>query len=150
MYTAAFAGVTFDPSTEVPCDAIVLATGAGAPATIYEVKLSQMTVTTSEILSLKLHRGTGGSGGTGATEVPLDSGDTTTPDSTVVYKQTTQSTEANLIDAFNWNIIQEFIWLPVPELRPTILISSQFVLELETDPSVTLTMSGSIKWEEHG
>jgi len=148
MHTANVAGISVS-AANTPQDLIVLTAASNRAVKIHQVIVSQLTLIASEILSIKLHRGTGGSGGSAMTEVPLNDGSGVSG-AAVVYSRTTQTTEADLLYAENWNVVQPFRWLPTPLLIPTITGGSNFVVELETDASATMDMNLSISYEEIG
>ncbi len=49
-----------------------------------------------------------------------------------------------------WNIALPFIYLPTPELRPTINANDALVVNLNDTPADTITMSGTLNFEEIG
>ena len=63
---------------------------------------------------------------------------------------TTQSAEGTFLhsDTFNVRAGYQFIW--TPETRPVVSPSGLFIVELQTAPADSLTMSGTIYFEEIG
>ncbi len=148
MHTANVAGISVS-AANTPQDLIVLTAASNRALKIHQVVVSQLTLIASELLSIKLHRGTGGSGGSALTEVPLNDGGATSG-AVGVYSRTTQTTEADLVYTECWNVVQPFRWLPTPLLLPSVTGGANFVVELETAASATMTMNLSISYEEIG
>ena len=104
----------------------------------------------SEQLNVLIHRGsTSGSGGSTPTPAPLSVGDAAST-VTLEANNTTQSTEGTIIHSECFNIMAGLaIWWP-PECRPIISPSGRLIVELQTAPADSLTMSGTIYFEEIG
>jgi hypothetical protein len=69
---------------------------------------------------------------------------------TVETNNTTQSTEGNHIHAESFNVMAGLqIWW-TPETQPILSPSGRLIVELQTAPSDSLTMSGTIYFEEEG
>jgi hypothetical protein len=104
----------------------------------------------SELLSILMHRGTtSGSGGSAATPRPMQAG-FPAAGSTVEVNNTTKSTEGVQLyaDAFNVQLGLQKIW--TPETRPVISPSGRIVIEVQTAPADSITMSGTLIFEEIG
>lgn len=117
---------------------------------LHEMRLSQITEEASEIVRLKMHRGsTNGSGGATHTPVPLDPG-MPVADAAVEVNNTTQSTPGAIVFLDQWNLVQPYLWMPTPESRIHIPGGGQLNVELEDAPDAATTMSGSLIFEELG
>ena len=84
------------------------------------------------------------------TEQALDGGDAAANAEIAVNETTELTTGAAVLHSECWNIAQTFIFLPPPELRPTIKIGDAVVVNLNTTPGDPITMSGTIYFEEIG
>jgi len=104
----------------------------------------------SEQLNLLIHRGsTSGTGGTTPTATPLAVGDAAFG-GTVEVNNTTQGTEGTIVHSEAFNVMAGCqIWW-TPETRPVISPSARLIVELQTAPSDSLTMSGTLYFEEIG
>jgi len=152
LYTATFAGVAVTAQQDffelaAPADCVVL---------IHQIQLSQSTEVgdaQEEGLSLLFKRGatTTGSGGSTPTPSPIDFG-YAAAGSTTKVNNTTKATAGTIVTmaADNWNVRSPYLWLPTPELRFTLSPSQRFTLELATTPADSITMSGTLWFEEIG
>ena len=103
-----------------------------------------------EQLSVLFHLGsTSGSGGSAPTARPLALGDAAFG-GTVEVNNTTQSTEGTHLHAEAFNIRAGFYYRPTPEERIVISPSDRLIIELQTAPADSLTMSGTAIIEEIG
>ncbi len=103
-----------------------------------------------EQLPLLIHLGsTSGSGGSAPTARPLELGDAAFG-GTVEVNNTTQSTEGNQLYAAAFNIRGGHIYMPPPEQMITISPSDRLIIELQSAPADSLTMSGVAVIEERG
>lgn len=149
MYTATFEEVAVTAAQDffevvAPSDAAVI---------IHECRISQSSDagdSASEQLNILVHRGsTSGSGGSSLTPRPLQVG-FPAAGSTVEANNTTQSTEGNQVLADCFNVMAGWLWTPTPEARPVLSPSGRINIELQTTPADSLTMSGTIIFEEVG
>lgn len=153
MYTGQFNGVAVTAQQDffellVPADAVVL---------IHHIQISQSTEfgdSAEEELSLLLKRGVGatsGSGGSAPTPAKLQSG-FAAAGSTLEANNTTKMTSGTITTVWSdtWNIRSPFIWLPTPEFRGVLSPSERFTVELGTTPADSITMNGTIVFEELG
>jgi hypothetical protein len=103
-----------------------------------------------EQLSIIFHRGAAtGSGGSSATPAPLSLGDAAYG-GTAEVNNTSQSSEGTILHAEAFNVRGGFYYRPTPEERITISPSDVFIVELQTAPADSLTMSGTAIIEEIG
>ena len=149
MYSAVFEEVAATAAQDLfeivaPSDAAVI---------IHECRISQSTDagdSESEQLNILVHRGTtSGSGGTSVTARPFQVG-FPAAGSTVEANNTTQGTEGNFILSECFNVMAGWIWTPTPEARPVLSPSGRLIIELQTAPSDSITISGTLIFEEIG
>lgn len=83
--------------------------------------------------------------------VPLDGGDTAALANVNVNRTTDRlTTSLSGVHVEAWNIAQTFVYLPPPEMKPVVQIGKSIVLQLTTPPADSITMNGTIYWEEFG
>ena len=103
-----------------------------------------------EQLSLLIHRGsTSGTGGSTPTPAPMNLGDAAFGGTTEV-NNTTQSTEGTFLHASAFNVRAGYFKEWTPETRIVISPSDRLIIELQTAPADSLTMSGTVYIEEIG
>ena len=83
-------------------------------------------------------------------EVKIDSGDAAANADIAVNETTELTTGASTIHATTWNILNEFIFLPPPEMRPPAVIGDVICVNLNTPPADSLTISGTAYFSEMG
>lgn len=122
------------------------------PIIIHGVFLSQSSDlgdTESEGLSIQIRRFTDAVTNDIA-EVALDGGDAAANADIAVNETTELVTGQSIIHSEAWNILTPFVYLPTPELRPVVQISNGIAVNLNTTPADSITMSGTIYFEEIG
>ncbi len=147
IYTVPFVGLTVTNDSDQ--DIFEMVNGSGAAAILHGFELHS-TLTTDERVSLRLvRRSTTGSGGSAATEVPVDAGDSAAglAVSTLV---TTPGTVGAIIAGWQWSQLAPLIYLPTPETRVSIAPSGRLCLNLQTAVASSRTWSGHVVWEEIG
>lgn len=120
------------------------------PAIIHAVFLSQisdMGDASSEGLSILLARVTD-SVTNDLAEVRLDDSDAVANANLAINETTELVTGIETIHPEGWNILTPFVYLPPPELRPKIAPGDTFVVNLNTTPNDSITMSGVLYFEE--
>lgn len=128
-----------------------------APATavvvLHSVSVSQSSDAgdaQSEMLNILYHRGsTSGSGGSVPTARPMLVGSAAFA-GTVEVNNTTQSTEGVILRSETFNVLAGYVWQPTPEERIVIAPSGRLIIELQTAPADSLTMSGTAVFEAIG
>lgn len=146
MYTAVFERV----AVTVAQDLFEIVAPADAVVKVHRFKVSQDSDTDSEMLNILVHRGsTSGSGGTVVTPSPHEMGDAAFG-GTVEANNTTQATEGTFLDAECFNVLNGYVELPTPEIQLVLSPSGRIIFELQTAPADSLTMSGSVTFEEIG
>jgi hypothetical protein len=147
IYTVQFTNVAVTAQQDLfQIEALVV------PATIHAVYLSQTTDVgdaAAENLSIMLCRFTDAVTDDLAT-VQLDPGDATQNADVAVNETTELVTGLEIIHSEAWNIAMPFVYLPPPELRPIVQIGNGFSVNLNTTPADSITMSGTIYFEEFG
>jgi len=147
MYSLSFSEVAVTAQQDLfQVEALVV------PAIIHAVYLSQSSDVgdaAAENLSILIRRVTDAVTDDLAT-VQLDVGDATQNADVAINETTELVTGAAIIHAECWNIAQTFIYLPPPELRPIITIGDVVVVNLNTTPADSITMSGTLYFEEMG
>jgi hypothetical protein len=152
IYTAIFNNVAVTAIQDLfeivaPADSVVL---------LHDIHLSQNTDVgdaAEEILRIELTSGhtSSGSAGSSVTPVPLSLGDAAFG-GTCETNNTTQASAGTIVTKYvwNWNIRGPFDKIFTPETRPLISPSARMCLELPAAPADSVTMSGSITFEEIG
>lgn len=129
--------------------------GSTYPILIHEIVLSQKTLTSVEGREIKFLRHTvtvtQGSGGSTPTPVNTMPGGASSG-ATVRMNDTTAASAGTLtlIHADVWQFLNGFFWMPSPENRIFIAPATGFVVNLPTAPSGSMTVSGTITYEELG
>lgn len=152
VYAASFSEV----AVTAQVDFFEILAASGKPFQIHSLHLSQSSDAgdaESEGLGLLVRRVTGaptsGSGGSTATPTPLVPNDTASG-ATVETNNTTQLSggTSTTLHACAFNVLSglDIIW--TPETRPVIDASTRVVVELLTTPADSLTLSGTIYFEE--
>lgn len=149
MYTVTFEEIAVTTAVDLfeinaPADSVVIVHG-------FEVsQSSDAGDSQSEQLNILVHLGsTSGSGGVAETARPLNLGDAAFG-GTVESNNTTQSTEGTFLHAASFNVMNGYVWIPTPEMRLVISPSDRLIIELQTAPADSLTMSGVCYIEEIG
>lgn len=152
MYTAVFNNVAVTAIQDLfeivaPADSVVV---------LHDIHFSQNSDVgdaAEEILRIELTSGhtTSGSGGSAVTPVPVSLGDAAFG-GTCEANNTTQAVSGTIVTKYvwNWNIRGPFDKIFTPETRPIISPSTRMCLELPAAPADSITMSGSITFEEIG
>lgn len=83
-------------------------------------------------------------------EVKLDQRSSAALANLNVNDTTPLTTGAETVHAECWNIALPWIWMPPPELRIKISPDDAATVNLIANPADSLTMSGSLYWEEQG
>ena len=147
------------PMSAVACSAAQdlwhLKAGATYPLLIHEIVLSQKTLVATEGRDLKLIRHTTtvtqGSGGSTPTPAQMNPGGSASG-ITAHMNDTTQASAGTLTTLHSdvWQFLNGFFWMPAPEDRIFISPATGFIVSLVTAPSASMTVSGTITYEELG
>lgn len=137
-------------TTDADQDIFELVAGASNACVLHGFSLTS-THTTDERARLRLvRRSTTGSGGSASTEVPVDDGNTTTITAALSTLVTTPGTIGDIIAGWQWSQQNELLYLPTPEMRPSIIAGGRLCLNLQVALGGTRTWSGWVCWEELG
>lgn len=156
IYTATFKSTAVTAAQDLfeiaaPTDAVVV---------VHAWHVSQSTETgdaAEEMLILTCNRGVGsvtsGSGGATVTPQPIEDGDTgfggtVERNNTTIMAAGTGTLEE--LEVHVWNIRVPFSMVYTPETRPKISPGNRWTLELESTPADSITMSGTVIFEEIG
>ena len=152
IYTAQFNGVAVAAQQDLfeivaPADAIVV---------IHDLEISQLSDVKDaeeEMLLLLMKSGstTSGSGGSAPTAIPKELGDAAFG-GTVEANNTTKASVGTIVThyAWHWNVRVPFQKIWTPETRPILSPSRRGTIELATTPADSITMGGTITFEEIG
>ncbi len=152
VYSVSFEGVAVTAAQ----DLFEILTAAEKPIRLHHISISQSTEAgdaQSEQLILTLKRVTGaptsGSGGSTATAIPMNPNDTAASTTNEINNTSRLSggTSVTLMrQCFNVMAGLEIVF--TPECRPTIAGATRLVVGLESTPADSITMSGTIFFEE--
>jgi len=154
MYTAVFKSVAVTAAQ----DFFEVLAATGKPILIHGFAIAQSTEVgdaAEEGLVLTCNRGVGsvtsGSGGASVTPQPRDdddvaSGATVERNNTTIMAAGSGSLEE--LEAHVWNVRVPYVFWYTPETRPRISPGNRWTLELETTPADSITMSGTLYFEE--
>lgn len=153
FYTASFKDIAVTAAQ----DLFEITAPSGAAVVIHGWSVSQKSEVADaaeEGLTLVTNRGVGSTtsgNGTSVTPQPTDD-DTAAAAATVERNATTimaaGSGSIEELEVHAWNIRAPFIMFYPPELRPKVKASARWTLELETAPADSITMSGTLYFEE--
>jgi hypothetical protein len=153
VYTVIFKAVAVTAQQ----DFFEITAATGYPVVIHGWALSQSTSigdAAEEMLQLVANRGVGatsGSGGTTPTGQQVY--DTDTACSTVIDANNTTKMSAGTIEeleTYTWNVRVPMVQWYTPETRPVVRGDARWTLELETTPVASITISGTVWFEEIG
>ena len=149
MYAAVFESVAVTAAQ----DLFEINAPSNAVVRIHKIRISQSSDAgdaESEQLNVLIHRGsTSGSGGSTITPTPLSVGDAAFG-GTVKANNTSQSTEGAFVDAPCFNVMAGLEIINTPETYIDISPSGRLIIELQSAPGDSLTMSGVVVFEEIG
>jgi len=128
-------------------DFIQIRNGSDTRIEVIEVRVWQTSDTALAMNAVRLHRGVSGAAGTGLTEREWDN-QSGTLGVTGFSMPTTDVGTLSLDIHSGWNILQEWIWLPTPEM-PLILMNNE-MLGVSLLIADTLTIGVSITWQTYG
>ena len=126
--------------------------GVTVPAIIHAVYLSQNSDVgdaAAEALTIRIRRVTDALTNVTA-EAQLDEGDAAANADLNVNDTTPLTTGAENIHVEAWNIAMPFVYLPPPELRIVVPVGDVVTVNLATTPADSLTLSGTMYFEEIG
>lgn len=127
-----------------------LGTASTKQAILHGFSLTSTTAqSTDEPVRLRLIRRTAvGSGGSAGTNVAVDQGNAVAASVTSRLLDTTPGTGSTILNGWEWSQKGELLYLPTPEMRDVLSVSSFLCLNLQTAMGGTRTWSGWVRWEE--
>jgi len=145
MYTVEFSEVAVTAQQDLfQIEAI------GVPAIIHAIYISQSSDVgdaTAAMISLRIHRVTDTVTDDLAAR-QLDPGDATQNANVAINETTELVTGIEVIHSEVWNIALPWVFMPPPEMRIIVEVANTVVVNMNTTD--TLTMSGTIYFEEVG
>jgi hypothetical protein len=159
IYVVGFGGTAGVAVTAIQ-DLFEIVAASSTALIIHQVQLAQITEIADaqeEMLSLSYKRGTSGttsgSGGSAPTPVKLETGMAAASSTAEVNNTTIAVVGGGTLTVMwmdSWNVRQQYLWLPTPELRPVISPGERFILTLNAAPADSITMAGNVWFEEFG
>lgn len=149
FYTASFTSV----AVAAIQDLFQLLASATVPIVIHSIRVGQETDAgdaQAEMLPIQLMRSTvsvNGSGGTSPTPAKHSQGSLAAV-TVAEVNNTTLGETTTIILPDTFNVQAGWLYLPTPEERITILPTEAFIVHLSAAPDDSITMSGSITFEE--
>ena len=139
-------------SVSASVDLFELVTSATRPTSIEYIWLDQKTLTSGR-LNVNLITGTATSGSGGSTSTPICLTNTTATfggTSPVEILNTTKASTGTPVTVLPlvWNLVAGLVWLPAPEHRIIIPVSTRAVLRLEDAPASAMTAGGFMVIDE--
>lgn len=148
IYTVPFDNLTVTNDSDQDIIEMVGASGYPFSLLAFEVYSS---LTTDERVRLRLvRRSTTGSGGTGATEVRMDGGNTVAAQTAVSTLVTTPGTIGDIAHAWYWSQLAPLIYRPTPKEIVEVPSAGRLCLNLATAVASNRAWSGFVTWEEFG
>lgn len=156
MYTAVFKSIAVTAAQ----DFFEVLAATGKPVIIHGFSIAQSSDVgdaAEEMLVMTTNRGVGsvtsGSGGAAVTAQAIDDGEAA-PSTTVERNNTTimaaGSGSLEELEAHVLNVRVPYTFWYTPETRPVVSPGNRWTLELETTPADSLTMSGTLWFQEIG
>jgi len=150
LYTVQFNGVAVTAQQ----DLFEVLAPTGQRVLIHALELSQTTEVgdaQEEDLLILIKRGqtTTGSGGSTYTAVPVDA-NTSAAGGTYKINNTTKASAGTIatVRPGAWNVRNEYLWLPTPEMRIVVNGGVRATVELAQTPADSITMNGCLWVEE--
>ena len=115
--------------------------GAGVLSIIKEIRVFQTNVTDLEMLAIVIARGSA------LTDYPND----TNSPASARTGHSNPGTNMGSIDwnyFTGWNLLQDMIWLPTPQLQLILKPADELSLSLANSPAASTTIGFTISWDE--
>lgn len=129
-------------------DIIQFGSSSGRRCIVHALSLTTDQSTAQYLDVALIIRSGAGSGGSAITEAAIDQGDSATPATTANYNVTTPGSVTRTLFPYYWNITQELLLIPTPEMRAVISESSFFALHCGTSITGTVKANGYFIVEE--
>ena len=146
LYVIPLDGITV--TNDADQDIWELVNASGVLCYLHAFSLTSTTTSDERVRLRLVRRSTTGSGGSGSTEVPVEDGNTMTAQAALSTLVTTPGTIGDIIKGWQWNQQGELLYLPTPEMRPSISSGGRLCLNLQTAVASDRTWSGYVVWEE--
>lgn len=127
-------------------DFFQLRNGTNALVELKSIRVFQTSDTTLAMNAVNIIRGDTGAGGVAMVEHEYGNITGPTAVAAALSLATTDVTNADLSFWGGWNILQEFVWLPTPELQIELVRSDHLGLALAV--ADTLTIGVNVIWDE--
>lgn len=145
VYTAAID----DVSVSTTGDILQLLAGSVRGCRILEWELTSSAVAAEDLRLYTEFADTAGSGGTGLSEVALNrTFASVTADAAASVLNSTPASTVAKIKGYRWEQLGPLGQVYTPETRPELGVGDVFVIVLATAPAASITIGGSITWEE--
>ena len=131
-------------------DIFEIVNGSTSALVLLGFELYSATTSDERVRLRLLRRSTTGTGGSAATEVPLDGGNTVSAAAAVSTLVTAPGTAGSILKAWYWSQLSPLIYLPTPEEQVIVSPSGRVALNLLTAVASTRNWSGFVKWCEIG
>lgn len=145
LYSVPFENVTVTAAAQ---DVWAITTAATKQLILHAFSLTSAYTTDERVRLRLLRRTTAGTGGVAGTVVALDQGNAIAAASSMSYTVTTPGTAGAILYGWQWSQQGELLYLPTPEMRPVVSVSSYLALNLVAAPGASRTWSGSVTFEE--
>ncbi len=120
-------------------------------AEVLEIRFGQTTLTSLEILRYAFNIGTNGGGGSALAERSYLSDHPAAACEALSDNTdfTTDVTASTFEYGGVWNVLQEFVWLPTPEIKIILEPGSNLGIALDDAPSGSASMTCNVIWREY-
>lgn len=150
MYTAVFQAVAVTAAQ----DLISILCTAATPVRLHACFIGQSSDAADaqdEMLRIRIQRGMTTVGSGGGTVTPVDIHNTgTAAVSTARINDTTAASAGTITQVHEecFNVRAGWVWLPTPQMCPVCVVSTRIAINLVAAPADSLTMSGTLYFEE--
>ena len=151
LYTSVWQAVAVSAQQDL-CS---LLASASVPLKLHYISISQSTElgdAAEEQLRIRIRRGmtTVGSGGSAPAMNPVSVLESVAATAVCRANDTTAASGGTIAELWEecWNVRTPFIWVPTPACQLTCAVSTRIAVNLVSTPADSITMSGTIVWEE--
>lgn len=148
VYSVPFDNLTVTNDSDQ--DIFEIVNGSTSSLVLLGFELYSATTSDERVRLRLVRRSTTGSGGSAATEVALDGGNTVAAAAAVSTLVTTPGTIGNILLSWYWSQLSPLVYLPTPEEQVIVSPSGRLCLNLETAVASSRAWSGFVKWAEVG
>lgn len=133
---------------------VQLKAGSTAPLVLLRAWCSQRTLTSSAQQRVQIVRKSGAATVTSATPLLLDPGDAASAavggTSATGINATAEGTDGDILYHDNFNVLNGWLWVPVPEERVIVPPAGIIGLKFPTAPGSAMNVSAGLIWGEIG